>query len=75
MIKNSSSSTNENIDTSSELISLLVNRNTAIYSKYIEFIVKVFLSIEFFGDLEGKLSSWGKDHGLNSAAAKCLVFS
>jgi hypothetical protein len=35
----------------------------------------MFLSIEFFGNLEGKLSGGGEDHGLNSAAAQCLVLS
>jgi len=52
VIKDPTCSTNKDIYTSSELIGLIIYRNTTIYSKYIKFVIVMFLCIEFLSNLE-----------------------
>lgn len=75
MVENSTSGANEDVNTPSELISLLVNRNTTVHSEDIVLLLIVLKCVELLRDLKSKLTSRRKYHALDLATAKCLALA
>ena len=74
MINHTTAGTDENVNTSSELVGLLFNIRATVYCKNIILTVVVLEGVEFFRDLEGELSSWCQNHGHWFALAKSTFF-
>ena len=74
MVNHTTASTDENINTSSELVGLLFNIRAAINCENIKFAFVVPEGVEFFRDLEGELSGWCQNHGHWLALAKGAFF-
>jgi len=64
MIQNSTSGTNKDIDTTSELSDLFINIDSTIHSDNFEFIIIMLQLFNFLGYLQSKFSSWGKHNSL-----------
>jgi len=75
VIEDSTCSTNENIYSLPELISLIINRDTSIDCENIVFIFVMFLGVKFLCDLKGKLSGRSKNHSLDFTVSQSLVLS
>lgn len=75
MIKDSSGGTYEDIDSSSELVCLVVKWDSSVNGKNIVFIFGMLKGIEFFCDLEGELSGGGEDDALDLSWPEEFVLS
>ena len=67
MVNDTAASTNENIDTTSQLVGLLVDVATSVDCEHIILAVVELECLQFFCDLKSKLSCGSQDHSLRSA--------
>lgn len=63
VINDSTAGSDEDVDTTSKLVGLLIDVSATIDCQDIEFTLVVPEGVKFFGDLESKLSGRGQDHG------------
>ncbi len=70
MIDYTTARSDENIDTTSKLVSLLVNIATAIDCEDIVFTIVKFERLQLLGNLERELSCRSQNHGLGSALSE-----
>ena len=75
MIYDSTACSDENVDASPELVSLVFNVGASVDCQNIVFTVILLEGVQFFRDLEGKLSCWGQNHGHRLALAKSAFSS
>ncbi len=67
MVNDTTAGTHENIDTTSQLVGLLIDVATSIDCEHIVLAVVELECLQFFCDLKSKLSCRSQDHSLRSA--------
>ena len=70
MVNDATTGTDEDVNTASELLSLLIDVATTVDSEYVVFTVMMLQSCKLLRDLEGELSRGRKDHGLRSTLSE-----
>lgn len=75
MIKNTTSGSDENVHTISELACLVFNWHSTIHSEYIKFIWEMAQFSDFIAYLDSKFTSRCQTYGLDFARAELLVFT
>jgi len=75
VIHDSATGSDEDVDTTSELVGLLIEASATIDSQNVVFTLVVPEGAEFFGNLESELSSRGQYHSLGFSLAKGTLLS
>ena len=75
MIDDTTTSTNKDVDSSSQLISLFIHRSSSIDGQDVVLTVVVFECVCFFTNLECKLTCGCKDHSKWLTFSEFLVLS
>ena len=75
MIKNTTSGTNENVNTLSQLSDLIVNVNSTVNSDYLEVMFIVLKLYKLVCYLDCQLTCWSQDDCLQLSCPKNLLSS
>ena len=70
MINHTATSADEDVDTASELVGLVLDVSTTIDGKHVILTIVSLQGMEFLANLDGELSCGGQNHGLGSAGAE-----
>ena len=75
MIKNTTSGSDENIDTISQLPDLILDIDSTIHGDNSEFVLMMLQFHHFVGDLKSQFSSWCENDGLNLSCSEKFLSS
>jgi hypothetical protein len=70
VVLDASSGTNENINASPELVSLVVDGHSTVNGEHVIFSFRVFECIELFGNLQGQFAGGSQNHSEGFALTK-----
>lgn len=70
VINHTTTGAHKDVDTTSQLIRLVFDVGSSVDGEYVVLTIVELQGLEFFGNLEGKLSRWGQNHSLRLASTE-----